>query len=146
MVKEAYVSFEVAKLLKEKGFDEPTRMVWYEHLPKENACHPTEIYKPKLDLYYHDAQTEREMKFSNSMPVDEYIYGDVFATPTHQMAMAWLREKQIDIVVFHERLPKDCYWARIERYPYTEHQQEPIYQTYEEAVETALKYSLENLI
>jgi len=125
-------------------------MVWYEHLPKENACHPTEIYKPKLDLYYPDAQTEREMKFRNSMPVDEYIYGDVFATPTHQMACAWLREvhnTNIDIVsVWNQKLfeyqcfvvtPKNAKHCYID---------DKLYLTYEVAVEAALKYSLENLI
>ena len=71
----------------------------------------------------------------------------VGGTVPQSVAMKWLREQHnVDIVTFHERLPNDVYWSRIEKYPYTEHQQEPIYKKYEEAVETALKYVLENLI
>ena len=33
MNKEQFVLFEIAKLLKDKGFDWPTEFVWYEHLP-----------------------------------------------------------------------------------------------------------------
>jgi len=66
---------------------------------------------------------------------------------THQKAMKWLREVyNIDIIIFHEKLPNDCYWARIERDLFTEFQQEPNYKSYEESVEAALKYCLENLI
>ena len=104
MIKEDYVSFEVAKLLKEKGFDE---MV-------------SSFYPP----------------------------GDI-QRPTHQMAMKWLREiYDIFIVirrgltgtgwVYSHEIYKDsqCWYAR----------HGASYDTYEEAVEVALKYSLENLI
>ena len=118
MIQEAYVSFEVAKLLKDKGFDIPTWTFYIEN-----------------EIFHYNYTS------SNSELVDEVI-----SAPTHQMVCAWLRERKIDIIVFHERLPEDCYWARIEKYPYTEHQQEPIYQTYEEAVEAACLYVLNNLI
>lgn len=90
MIEEDYVSFEVAKLLKARGFDELTRFVWYEHLPKANTVHPADIGKSKLDLYYADEQTERNMCFCNSLPVADYIYGEVFSAPTIQMTCQWL--------------------------------------------------------
>lgn len=119
MIKEAYCSFEVSKLLRKKRFDE--------------RCYT---------FYVHD-----DKEFYREEPPCCNSRSDDYAAPTHQMAMAWLREvHNIDIIVFHEKLPNDCYWARIERHPYTEFQQEAEYKSYEESVESALKYSLKNLI
>lgn len=51
MIEENYVSFELAKMLKEKGFDEPTmsffrgdKIIWQE------AFYPTDIRRPTLQL------------------------------------------------------------------------------------------------
>lgn len=119
---ETYVSFDCAKLLKEKGFDIPCQS-YYCVFENGDVVHTT--FAP-LENHNHEKFTSR---------------------PTHQMALRWLREiYNIDIIIFHEKLPNDLYWARIEKYPYTEYQTEPIYETYEEAVEAALKYTLENLI
>ena len=132
MIKEAYVSFEVAKLLKENGFD--------------SRCHATYDTavtggKPRFSEY------EVLSYFPNGMKNTDDKYNMVISAPTHQMAMRWLREvHDIDIIIFHEKLPNDCYWARIECHPFTEFQQEPEYKTYEEAVEAALKYCLEKII
>ena len=69
MITEDYVSFEVAKLLKEKGFDEP--------------CH----------ALYHDG----EDKIFFGLDADSYhnstLNIDCYACPTLQMVMKWLREK-----------------------------------------------------
>lgn len=127
MIQEAYVSPEVARLLKDKGFLKGVDL----------------RITQNLSFYDNIGLTHNLNRWYDSLIQDKI---DFVVAPTHQMAMAWLRERKIDIIVFHERLPEDCYWARIEKYPYTEHQQEPIYQTYEEAVEAALKYNLENLI
>ena len=121
MIKEAFVSFEIANLLKEKGFHEAC-IATYNSTTKNFQIE--EIYE---DWTIH--------------------WKGYISAPTQQMAMTWLREVyNIDIIIFHEKLPNDCYWARIERHPFTEFQQEPEYKTYEEAVEAALKYCLENLI
>lgn len=121
MIKEAFCSFEVSKLLKEKGFNEPCIATYNSTTKNFN-----------VEELYLDWSTQWE----------PYI-----SAPTHQMVMAWLREvHNIDIIIFHEKLPNNCYWARIECHPFTEFQQEPEYKTYEEAVEAALKYTLENLI
>lgn len=78
---------------------------------------------------------------------EEYDNSNVCAAPTLQLVCKWLREKHgIDIIVFHEKLPLDTYWARIEKHPYTEYQTEPIFKTYELAEMEAIKYALENMI
>ena len=64
MIKEAYVSFEVAKLLKENGFNEPT---W---------------------TRYED---DNEVIFGDKYNWNNSPMGHTSA-PTHQMAMKWLRE------------------------------------------------------
>ena len=68
MIQERYCSYEVAKLLKEKGFDEPCRSVY-------------EDFGDYIDFYYTvEEQTDLQMG------VFEVL------RPTHQMAMDWLRE------------------------------------------------------
>lgn len=125
MIQEAYCSFEVAKLLKEKGFDELIRTRY-----KDNG-------KFVSGDYYN----------WNNSPM-----GDVSA-PTHQMAMAWLR-KEHNILLFllpAQENGKLVYLVEV----WTWNEEEGIYEsTYasmprkepEQAIEAALKYSLENLI
>lgn len=170
MIKEAYVSFETAKLLKEKGFKESTQSVWYEHLPSPNAVHNSEIGKPKRDYFYWEKEGERNSPWTNNSPVPSYISGEVYSCPTHQMAMKWLREvHNIDIEVhadvgmpgvkvytpFISRYKSSTeYPSKLRQYKnglYFEDDRGVIpgirhFETYEESVEAALKYSLENLI
>ena len=105
MIYEDYVSFETAKLLKEKWFD-------------VDEC---EVHYDPLD------HTQYEI--------------------THQMAMKWLREeKGIYIVFFHTN--KSGWWYNITdmRDSYVFYSSEKIMCSYEEVVDAALKYTLENLI
>jgi len=113
MIQEDYVSFEVAKLLKEKEFDEP--------------C--TELNK----LCLRDGKK----------PVLKV---------THQKAMKWLREVHgIFIAINNDDLVFNwqCY-DLINRGstldPKILSESYAGYKTYEQAVEAALKYCLENLI
>ena len=128
MIQEAYVSFETAKLLKEKGFDENTLMVYmsYGDLCKCNR------YDSIRNSNYNDITKN---------------YFECTA-PTHQMAMKWLREvHNIDICVFPYQADYISYSYKVKIYKNKE-----IYltitdsKTYEDAVETAIKYCLENLI
>ena len=128
MIQEAYVSFETAKLLKEKGFDENTLMVYmsYGDLCKCNR------YDSIRNSNYNDITKN---------------YFECTA-PTHQMAMKWLREvHNIDICVFPYQADYISYSYKVKIYKNKE-----IYltitdsKTYEDAVEEAIKYSLENLI
>ena len=121
MIQEAYVSLEVAKLLKEKGFDIPLKTNY----------------------------------------ISENTY---YLMPTHQMALAWLREKyQIYITV--QPCLHETYEHGTPTGLYETMKHEPTvgkwddngwdidvdfetkeYLNYEDATEAAIKYTLENLI
>ncbi len=126
MITEDYVSFETAKLLKEKGFD--VKCLTYFISDNEIAT----------------ILTRRD--FNNN--------GIYLSAPTIQMAMKWLREEKklsiiIDICFDDDRDRQPGYFFDIWRLtpPYesleTPH---PVFDTYEEACEAAIKFCLENLI
>jgi len=127
MITEDYCSFEVAKLLKEKGFDE--------YSLKNYWSSDKELHDWKWELSYNkNSDGNRNTKDC--------------AAPTHQMAMKWLREvHNIDICAFPYQADYILYSYNVKIYKDKE-----IYltitdsKTYEEAVETAIKYCLENLI
>ena len=120
MITEDFVSFETAKLLKEKGFP-------------QNTSH---YYEGKnLWRHYHD----------EVLPKTE-----IFAAPTHQMAMKWLREEHnrfIEICTDKAHNFKDIIFRPAiynkELYCLWESDNFP---TYENACEATIKYCLENLI
>ena len=130
MIKEAYCSFEVAKLLKEKGFNE-----------RSSAS------------YDSKGQLQEGYGYWNKTPI-------WYAAPTHQMAMAWLREHGLHInASISYDYSVDADGNKVDRWTfwffeilssfsgnliYTEEVNQ--YDSYEEAVEAALKYCLENLI
>lgn len=117
MIKEAYCSFEVSNLLREKGFDGLCHSFWY-------------VGKNILEC-------------------------KCVSRPTHQVAMAWLRSKGIYISVFiddESEMPwtynvyKELRDGTTECVYHHHGHYYPLEDGYEEAVEAALKYSLENLI
>ena len=128
MIKEDYCSYEVAKILKEKGFNE--------------SCYT--CYVEKEISHYDYSSTNYE------------LIDGVISCPTIQMAIKWLREihnKHCDI-----GYDIDLHWffqiidlkETVEYdYPETKYyhtENETGFNSYEEAVEAALKYVLENLI
>lgn len=125
MVTEDYVSFETAKLMKEKGFD--------------GVC--SSFYMPDGHSrwrygHYHD-----------------FDISDRIECPTLQMAMKWLREvHRIDIEVRTYYLnylkPNDTRYYSGKILKDSEDVIHTIYSkdTYEEVCEAAIKYCLENLI
>ena len=124
MIKEQYVSFEVAVLLQNKGFDESVH-AWHSVFDKTN-----------VDFSLGEAPHCK------------------IPAPTQQMAMRWLREKhnihisitfgwvsgynaQVDWAEESEKgndKPACCVWRT------------NLNTTYEAAAEAAIKYSLKNLI
>jgi hypothetical protein len=122
MITEDYVSFETAKLLKEKGFDEAT---------------------------YHDYNDNGSRWFEEVLVCHNSQGG--IACPTLQMAMKWLREVHkiyIEIGVSIDLLGNPHFNYSIVnkdgkyfREGYTSFEWE-----YEKACEAAIKYCLENLI
>lgn len=127
MITEDYVSFETAKLLKEKGFDE----VCFKYALNDK------IYNNGNFVICHEDDVE-------------------VGIPTLQMAMKWLRnEKHYYIQVMLDGWAcgdHSGYYVVIQKTDsdfemmLSDALDEVFYQTYEEACEAAIKYCLENLI
>lgn len=128
MIKEAYVSFEVAKLLKKKGFD----------------------------VYKYGCEDEIRKEYLSDGTVKTLYaskpHTDAWPALTHQMAMAWCREVHklhIGIVrgpcgyhITIETIP-----LGVVKYITREITRTANYvESYEEAAEAALGYILKNLI
>lgn len=130
MINEDYVSFKIAKLLKEKGFDENTPVNYFVGDDKPRGCIVGEmIYHKRLEEDTH-----------------------LIACPTLQMAMKWLREVHslyIDIVTSFSQ-DGICYTFScsntMDLIQGTKGTSYHEYQTYEEACEAGIKYVLEKLI
>lgn len=138
-MKEVYVSYEVAKLLKEKGFDWECRAYWHEDdrelIESQSPCHLRNITNPCW--------------FGNT-------------APTQQMACRWLREEHkifievgvgTDIDGVFGYMPSiyfldilACNEGRFSPNVDADYICDFTPQTYEYAVEAALKYVLTNLI
>ena len=123
-ITEDYVSFETAKLLKEKGFE------------------------GDVNAYYHIWDNGHRV-----CPVQEFSHSEAphlyIPAPTQSMAMKWLR-KEYNIHIEPRYFPMpNIYRYVIIHSPFTienidSHPQ--YFNSYEEAVEAAIKYCLENLI
>ena len=128
---ECYVSLEVAKLLKEAGFD------WEEHYPR-NFCYVndnTELFDKSV--------------LKNYIGEDDVIY----LAPTLDITQRWLREvKDIDVYIFPTTNNKrGCVYEWgiktfgralwVEGQPYTNQ-----YETYEEALEVGIKKAIEIIL
>lgn len=134
MIEEDYVSFEVAKLLKEKGFD------------AEGVSEFGGFY---VD-YYHTG--ERIGIATESIMLNKTIEDWEYLRPTLQMAMKWLREMGWFICI----IPLSFYCGeKVTRFGYNiwagdnleiDEFDTPKFNTYEEAAESAIKYCLEKLI
>ena len=130
MITEDYCSFEVAKLLKEKGFDE-------------------------LCIFKYNSEGVR---MKAGVAIDEWQNSELddneCSCVSHQMAMKWLREVH-NIGIFpstythiSDRKAIHSYGTAIINLKTYELMTDSYLSndTYEEAVETALKYALENLL
>ena len=134
MITEDYVSFETAKLLKEKGFD------W--------------------DCEYMYSENEKWFVHCKCNNSSKTMADENYAAPTLQMAMKWLREVHNQTIVPNVRINDpisgtiDCYIVGIWYIPknnggafcYTFPTPYNGYSSYEEACEAAIKYCLEELI
>ena len=134
MITEDYVSFETAKLLKEKGFDWDCKQVY--DLVRPQSCADGKMYD----------------NFSDKNP---NANGELVSAPTLQMAMKWLRKvhnfnvnNELNI---HGYFCSLSYIVRdssghIIDIEDSEAWETAYYDSYEEACEAAIRYTLENLI
>ena len=126
MITEDYVSFETAKLLKEKGFDESTIM-----------------------RYDSNGEISSDGRYGHYNSLKKF---DFISAPTLQMAMKWLREvHNLEIYPSHDNFQEHhSWWFDIYKfskgYSGIPYESNSIYPTYEEACEAAIRYCLENLI
>lgn len=129
MITEDYVSFEIAKLLKEKGFEQ--------------------------DYYWHPVWwmngNKPQLSFEGD---DDFPYGDnVCCGCTKAEALRFLRGKyrlniEILIVGLVERpdIPVDWKYRVYDSANNVDYRNNAIFDIYEDACEAAIKYCLENLI
>lgn len=121
MIEEAYVSFEVAKLLKDKGFDE--------------IC---------SHFYRFDSK-----ELYNGTPYTNSQVGDkIYNSPTQQMAMRWLREIKHIHIATEPYAGYETHSCFIWKNGMGINWQKSFhtFKTYEEACEEAIKFSLKHLI
>lgn len=145
-ITEDYVSFEIAKLLKYKGFDSDEVGClggFYSERCYESGYGIKTQSGQEVGIVYDDL-TNSDLEY------DEYL------RPTIQMAMKWLREvKNYYIQVMLDSWA--CgghlgYYVVIQKTDsdfemmLQDAVDEVFYQTYEEACEAAIKYCLENLV
>lgn len=136
MITEDYVSFETAKLLKEKGFD------WMES--------PFYSEQDRDEWRQNNSYTVPNEEYNSELPFDSETLTQVAPHVSLQMAMKWLREvHKIAINIGWGEVFKENYqwWCIILNQNSGEILQENEYgKTYEEVCEAAIKYCLENLI
>ena len=124
MIEETYCSYEISTLLKEKGFD--------------------------IGCYGRYSIRSKEFHFDATRKCENHGLF-VIAAPTHQMALKWLREKGIYITIVYGDYPSlnKVFWTpqinSLKEFDLPDDFYED-YDEYEDAVEAALKYVLENLI
>ena len=161
MVTEDYISFDTAKLLKEKGFNH-----WC------YKCYGTAVYHKGIPISFDEECDLKSAGLENEIEYVEggYLYdfgcdnrkkdAKVWAAPTLQMAMKWLREVHNQIIIPGIRVEDpisgiiNCYIVGIWYIPknnggafcYTSPTPYEGYPSYEEACEAGIKYCLENLI
>ena len=138
MIKEDYVSYETAKLLKEKGFD------WCES--------PFYSEQDRDEWRQNNSYTVPNEEYDPDLPFDSETLTLVAPNVSIQMAMKWLREREWFICIIPlafycgEKAAKFGYniWAgdNLEVDEFST----PVFNTYEDACNAAIKYCLENLI
>ena len=124
MTTEDYVSFETAKLLKEKGFYQ-------------------DFYNSLIPVWHYNGN-KKVLSFTEDDGYPSEIQ-EWYSAPTLQMAMKWLREVHKLYMYTAFAGMEEVWFSRI--YNKDKHLKDlDDFNTYEEACEAAIKYCLENLI
>ena len=131
------VSFEIAKKLKEKGF--------------EDNCIGYYDYAGKFHYNYESAISNKEIYFCHSK-YDNIWHRDLVDTPTISQVLKWLREEKelhIEIYMYHNCYLWEIYNTKIYDADFSQKSEkysEIEYATYEIAALAGVDYCLDNLI
>jgi len=145
MITEDYVSFETAKLLKEKGFDGKCYKVWVHYTSSTPMLWAAPAFVEGETIVDRKSVESAERTW-NTIYCDSENKNHGYLAPTLQMAMKWIRVKGYQIIVKHT--DNNDYFANI----LTMDDAHPVnklfngYKAYEQACEAAIKYCLKNLI
>ena len=129
MITEDYVSYEIAKLLKNKGFDEAKNRYY-------NAqCNQIRTVSDTFMWHWNNEEFMKRVLMEGAI-----------AIPTLQMTMKWLREVHHIFLSIQQHMDMSYVW-----YAYMDGvpkgcDRESHNNTYEAACEAAIKYCLEKLI
>ena len=140
MIEESYVSFETARLLKEAGFREHSRCMYYEE--KDGSY---KLYKCLIGDY--DVSTDKSY--------DGNLYGERYLAPTLALAARWLREVHgihVSSNIFMDSA-NDADGNTVDEWTFWSfdlfddsgriiEESDDRYDSYEEALEAGLKYGL----
>ena len=148
MITEDYVSFEVAKLLKEKGFDEDLRQ---QQVTGRYSLRDFSLERWDWGTYEISYKEGEFIHFC-----DQYFYysevkneENTIVAPTLQMTQKWLRETyEFDICVvptFDKDNYKAYYYLVIDIQHHIQ-KESGLYEDYGNCWGDAIKYCLENLI
>ena len=150
MITEDYVSFETAKLLKEKGFDGKCYKVWVYYTSSTPMLWAAQTFVEGETIVDRESVESAECTWNT-------IYGNSenknhgYLAPTLQMAMKWLRnEKGIAIIpIIHSVLDYEKFLWDIKIVVAKTNEtfsQGWIYENPENGYDRAIRYCLENLI
>lgn len=147
MITEDYCSYEVAKLLKEKGFPQ-------EYDIYHSMVYNEEDYEDEYEVQRMVLQT-RLVKAGTLSSYPVGVPEPKCYCPTHQMAMKWLREIHNRIITIDYDSYENEDDSVTTGYSFSIQKKEKpteyeyihdwVYDTYEEAVEESIKYSLNTL-
>lgn len=137
------ITFETAKLAKEKGFKE--KVIYYYHL-HDNLRNP--ILINEIDILLKNYKTPYEVRRDWNTISTEFGYVENFSAPTQSLLSKWLREKHnIHIEISNNNYNKLLNWSfDLHKLPVGIIQMwergDSTYNTYEEALEVGLQEAL----
>lgn len=123
MIEEGYVSLELARLLREKGFNEPCNSRFYKRTPEGEP----EVYHTSIREDFNRSELR-----------------NTWSRPTLQMVLLWLHGKGIHPCV-NWHISSNKYYAKITGKANADYSV-GLYEKLEEAWKSIIQYSLENLL
>lgn len=141
-------SFPIAKLLKEKGFDESTEANWWILAKDHSENYSKKLPPDESKIFFSKDSYELEMKTQIDEDTEHNVY-HVLSAPTIAEVVMWLYEKHkiwISIDMVYEEDQTGFWYCIRESKSDDVAVQSKEYSTPTEAYEAAILYTLNNLI